>query len=145
MDNRPNNNGNNNRNGGNRRQSLLMILICVLISMMCMSLFSGVLNNSSARKITYDEFLRMLSAGEVKSVTIGNERIDITPATTGDTPSSVHYYTTKTEDQARKRMTAIAITIAGRRFAISYCLPVRRAIQAAADTGSRPARCPAPR
>ena len=76
-----------------------MILICVLISMMCMSLFSGVLNNSSARKITYDEFLRMLSAGEVKSVTIGNERIDITPATTGETPSSVHYYTTKTEDQ----------------------------------------------
>ena len=96
MDNRSNNGGNQ-QNGGNHRQSLLILLVCVLVSMMCMSLFSGMLNHSSARKVTYDEFLRMLKAGEVKSVTIGNERVDITPES-GDGQAVIRFYTTRTED-----------------------------------------------
>ena len=55
------------RGGGNRnnRQSLLILLVCILVSMLCMSLFSGLFADSSSRKISYDEFIRMLDSGEV--------------------------------------------------------------------------------
>ena len=58
------------RGGGNRnnRQSLLILLVCILVSMLCMSMFSGLFADSSSRKISYDEFIRMLDSGEVIAV-----------------------------------------------------------------------------
>ena len=55
MDN-PNNNRNQGDNGNRNRQSLLILLICVLISLICMSVFSGAFDSASTRKITYDQF-----------------------------------------------------------------------------------------
>ena len=70
---------NGNRNGG---QSFLIVVVCMLVSLICVALFSGVTNTTSSRKISYDEFIRMLNDGEVKSVVINTDTIDITG--TGD-------------------------------------------------------------
>ncbi len=85
-------------NGNRNRQSLLILLVCVLISMLCMSLFSGLMSDSSSKKITYDEFVRMLDEGEIKSVVIGADSIDITPKAELSARGLVRYYTTRTED-----------------------------------------------
>ena len=88
------------RGGGNRnnRQSLLILLVCILVSMLCMSLFSGLFADSSSRKISYDEFIRMLDSGEVRKVVINTDTIDITPKSASGSPVIVKYYTTRTED-----------------------------------------------
>ena len=85
-------------NGNRNRQSLLILLICILVSMMCMSLFSGLMTDSSSRKITYDEFVSMLDKGQVKNVVIGADTIDITPKSSLVSQGVIHYYTTRTED-----------------------------------------------
>ena len=59
-------NNNNNRqpgggnNGNKNRQSFLAVLICILLSLICMALFSGALSSSNTREITYDRFLEIL-------------------------------------------------------------------------------------
>ena len=95
MDN--NHNGPNDNNNKNR-QLLLVILVGVLISMLCMSAFSGILGNTTSQKITYDKFIDMLNKGEIESVTIKADSIDITPKTTSGGVSMYRYYTTRTED-----------------------------------------------
>ena len=53
----------NNQNGQNNnknRQYLLVILLGVLISMLCMSAFSGMFGDGASQKITYDKFLSLL-------------------------------------------------------------------------------------
>ena len=90
-----NKNGKNNGEGGNHnRQSLMILLICILIGMLCMSFFSGMLTDNTSQKITYDEFVKMIENGEVKSVEIDNEKIDIT----SNGLRSQNYYTIRTED-----------------------------------------------
>ena len=88
---------NNNQNGNRNRQSILVLLISILVAMMCMSLFSNMMNGSSSKKITYDEFLKMLSEGKVESVVINTESIDVTPKTDSGI-ATIHYSATRTED-----------------------------------------------
>ena len=95
MDNK--NNGQKDNNNKNR-QLLLLILVGVLVSMLCMSAFSGLLGNTTSQKITYDKFLSMLKDGSVESVTIKSDTIDITPKTSSGAASMYRYYTTRTED-----------------------------------------------
>ena len=97
MDN-PNNNRNQGDNGNRNRQSLLILLICVLIRLICMSVFSGAFDSASTRKITYDQFIAMLDKGEVESVVINQDTIDITPKKAADARTTITYYTTRTED-----------------------------------------------
>ena len=93
------NNPNGQKNGNNKnRQFLLILLVCVLISMLCMSAFSGMLSDTSSRKITYDEFIAMLDKGEVKSVLIKSDTIEITPKAAETAVSMLRYYTIRTED-----------------------------------------------
>ena len=90
------NNGNDNKGGFNHnRQMLLVLLVCILISLVSMSLFSGAFGTTASRKITYDRFISMLDKGEVKSVTIDGEELQITPSSKS---SNIEYYTDMTED-----------------------------------------------
>ena len=86
---------NGNRNGG---QSFLIVVVCMLVSLICVALFSGVTNTTSSRKISYDEFIRMLNDGEVKSVVINTDTIDVTGTGEQDAAPGIKYYTTRTED-----------------------------------------------
>ena len=84
--------GNFNRN----RQTLLALLICILISLVSMSLFSGVFHSQTSKKITYDRFLSMLENDQIKSLEIDGEQIVIIPSNKND---KMEYYTTMTEDE----------------------------------------------
>jgi cell division protease FtsH len=104
MDENQNNNSDNNNN--KNRQSLLILLICALVSLMCMSIFSGAFTgNSTTQEISYSTFLKMLDKDEVSSVTINSDTLEITPKSSDDdskssitSQPSVKYYTTRTED-----------------------------------------------
>ena len=89
------------QNGGNHnRQSLLILLVGILLSLICMSLFSGMLGNSTSREITYDKFISMLADDEVKSVEVDSTTIYITPKAESTTyGGTITYYTTMIEDE----------------------------------------------
>ncbi len=95
MDNQNRNSNDPKKNRGG--QSLLILLICIMVSLICMSAFSGTFSNSSSRKIRYDQFVKMLDNHQVKSVEINDQTIEITP-TSDDGYQAITYYTTRTED-----------------------------------------------
>ena len=118
MENKPNgSNGNQNKN----RQYLLLILVGVLVSMLCMSAFSGLLGDTASKKVTYDKFISMLEAGEVESVEIKADTLDITPKTKSGASSLFHYYTTRTEDLTAltARLDAANVTFSAKETSIA--------------------------
>ena len=98
MDNNRNNN-NQNDNGNRNRQSLIIFLVCLMVGLIGMSLFSGMLDTSTSRKITYDKFLEMLENKEVKTVTIKNTTLEIEPNAKADETGSITYHTAMMEDE----------------------------------------------
>ena len=98
MDNNQNDNRPPQNNGNKNRQSILILLVCILVSLICMSLFSGMLDTSTSKQITYDKFISMLDNGEVKSVVINSDTVDITPKAQSSSYGTITYYTTITED-----------------------------------------------
>ncbi|MCR5293800.1 MAG: ATP-dependent zinc metalloprotease FtsH [Lachnospiraceae bacterium] len=98
MDNNQNQN-NNGQGGDNRnRQSLLIFLICILVGLIGMSLFSGMLDTSSSKEITYDQFVGLLEEEKVESVTLTGNTIEIVPKSENGSKSQVTYYTKAVED-----------------------------------------------
>ncbi|MCL2254657.1 MAG: ATP-dependent metallopeptidase FtsH/Yme1/Tma family protein, partial [Lachnospiraceae bacterium] len=67
--------------GGNdpKKQSIILFIIATVITMVLVSSFMSLMRGSTVEEIAYNEFLRMLDAGEVSSVTIGSDRVTITP------------------------------------------------------------------
>lgn len=97
-------NNNNNRqpgggnNGNKNRQSFLAVLICILLSLICMALFSGALSSSNTREITYDRFLEILEDGDVTSVEISQGEL-LVKAKNDKGGDDVEYYVLMTEDE----------------------------------------------
>ena len=105
----PNNNNNNSGNNDKnpRRQSMWMFLLAALLTLFLVSYFMRLVNGSSTKEISYNEFIQMVENGEVDSVSIGSDRIDITPKTENKSvPATSYlygritntYYTGKIED-----------------------------------------------
>ena len=111
------NGGNNNRGGNNgnrgggqgdqnpRRQSLLLLLVAALVTLLCMSHFMKVMGNATNQEIPYNEFVKMVEDGEVESVEITSDRINIVPKQPKQQKESllyqtpqITYYTGKVED-----------------------------------------------
>ncbi len=76
MDNQNNKNNPNNRN--NRQGFSMMFFVAVMMLILVFSFFQ-LREDSSDKKITYDEFLKMVDAGDVKKVVVQSDRIVITP------------------------------------------------------------------
>ena len=98
MDNNQDNNKNPRNNGNKNRQSLMILLVCILMGLLCMTLFSGMLGGSTSREITYDQFIAKLNNDEVESVEIDSSTVVITPKTEKNQIGSYTYYATITED-----------------------------------------------
>jgi len=80
MDNNTNNNNNNNDNKSPRRfMAIAVMMILSLGIIFFMHYMSSLISKQTSREITYNEFMSMLSAGEVKSVEIDTDKIVITP------------------------------------------------------------------
>ena len=79
---KPGGNGGPKGNGNDRpprKQNLLFLLVASLITLLCMSYFMKAFDNATTKEIPYNEFVSMLKSGEVESVYITTERIEITP------------------------------------------------------------------
>ena len=86
-----------NRNKKNH-QSILAFLICLLVTLVCFSLFTNMLQDNSS-EITYDKFIDMVNNDEVKSVTLQSDNLTIVPKKQVNSYQEISYYTNLTEDE----------------------------------------------
>ena len=86
-----------NRNKKNH-QSILAFLICLLVTLVCFSLFTNMLQDNSS-VITYDKFIDMVNNDEVKSVTLQSDNLTIVPKKQVNPYQEISYYTNLTEDE----------------------------------------------
>ena len=92
---------NDNHNGNRNRQTMTILFICIVLSLFSMAVSARFFNGSvTKKKITYDKFVDMLEARQIKAVEINNGTLNITPVG-GDSAfgATVSYYTTMTEDE----------------------------------------------
>ena len=93
----PRRNQDPNRNKKNH-QSILAFLICLLVTLVCFSLFTNMLQDNSS-EITYDKFIDMVNNDEVKSVTLQSDTLTIVPKKQVSPYQEISYYTNLTEDE----------------------------------------------
>ena len=86
-----------NRNKKNH-QSILAFLICLLVTLVCFSLFTNMLQDNSS-EITYDKFISMVEKNEIKSVTLQSDTLTIVPKKQLNPYQEISYYTNLTEDE----------------------------------------------
>ena len=101
MDNKNSNqkpNQNPNQDGNKNRQSILVFLIFVLVSLVCMGLFTDLFNEPTSKEISYDKFISMVENDEVKKVEVEGDVIYITPKSDESELFEVTYYTNMLED-----------------------------------------------
>ncbi len=104
MDNKPNGNRPDKNNPGNQgpnknHQSILAFLICLLVTLVCLSLFTNMLKDNSS-EITYDKFIDMVEKDQVKEVTLQSGTLTIVPKTQLSPYQELKYYTNQMEDEA---------------------------------------------
>ena len=101
-----------------RRQNIILLLVAALVTMVCMTYFLRAFSENTNREISYTEFISMVDNGEVESVVIEDDRIDIYPKVTKEEDqlgigysywagtNTVTYYTGKAEEDTdlTKRM-----------------------------------------
>ena len=71
--------GPGNGGGPKNKQTFLIIIICLLISMILMGVFSNLMNRSTSREISYDQFMEMVKEDQVKEVTIESGKLTVKP------------------------------------------------------------------
>lgn len=76
--NRPDPNNSNNQGPKKGRQSILAFLICLMVTLVCLSLFTKMLKDDSS-EITYDKFIDMVEKDQIKEVTLQSNTITIVP------------------------------------------------------------------
>ena len=104
MDNQPNGNRPANKNPNHKQgpnknhQSILAFLICLLITLVCLSLFTNMLKDNSS-EITYDKFIEMVEKDQIKEVTLQSGTLTIVPRKQYSAYQEMTYYTNQMEDQ----------------------------------------------
>ncbi len=79
-------------------QSILAFLICLLVTLVCLSLFTNMLQDHSS-EITYDKFIDMVEKDQVKEVTLQSDTLTIVPKKQTSPYSEITYYTNQVEDE----------------------------------------------
>jgi cell division protease FtsH len=91
MDN--NNNKPGNKNGLPNKTAVIIIFIAALVIWYMFSMLSQQLKDSTNIEITYNEFIKMLDEGKVKSVEVQSDRIKIVPTQQPNPTFDISYYT----------------------------------------------------
>ena len=103
MDNQPNGNRPDNQTptkkpGQNKNhQSILAFLICLLVTLVCLSLFTNMLQDDSS-EVTYDKFIEMVEKDQIKEVTLQSGVLTIVPRKQYSAYQETTYYTNQMED-----------------------------------------------
>lgn len=104
LDNNPNGNRPDNRDPKNQKgpnknhQSILAFLICLLVTLVCLSLFTNMLKDNSS-EISYDKFIEMVEEDQIKEVTIQSGTLTIVPKSQLSPYGDMTYYTNQVEDE----------------------------------------------
>ncbi|MCR4589344.1 MAG: ATP-dependent zinc metalloprotease FtsH [Lachnospiraceae bacterium] len=100
-----NNNNQNKNNGGHNprnRQTLIAMIVATVLTFFCMSMMSNLVTRNSTQEISYSQFLAMVSANQVGSVTIDPDKITIYPkeekGSTNPLSMQMTYYTGLVDD-----------------------------------------------
>ena len=116
------NNNSNNNNGQNQKgpQTFIILAVAAIITLMLFSFINNLVEDSSKKQITYNEFLEMVDNGKIKSVKIGSDSIVIIPGTKDDdkenalTVPLITYYTGIVEDETlTQRLLDAGISVEG--------------------------------
>ncbi|MDO5337749.1 MAG: ATP-dependent zinc metalloprotease FtsH [Eubacteriales bacterium] len=103
MDNNKNNQQNDNHDPNSdgpkhkKRQSILAFLICLLVTLVCLSLFTSMFRDSSS-EISYDKFIELVDKDQIKEVVLQSDTLTITLKNSGGLYQGQKYYVTLTED-----------------------------------------------
>ena len=93
----------NNRNqqgpGNNTRQTFWVITICLIISLMLFSVFGDMMNRTTSKTITYDQFLEMVEKNQISKVELEDEKLIITPKDAYQSGVTLTYSTTLVGDE----------------------------------------------
>ena len=91
--------------GDNFGQAMTIIIIVGVIAYFIMSYGRSLISSEVNQEISYDTFYDMVENGEVKSVKINNDIIEITPSEDAEGYSPlINYYTVATSDLMRTQM-----------------------------------------
>lgn len=96
-------NNNSGNNGNNKRpnpngSTLFVVMITSLILVLILSYMRSMLTMASNQKISYDEFVKKVEAGEIESVEIDSETIKMTPKKQENPLVPQTYYTVRIQD-----------------------------------------------
>lgn len=97
--NRPDNNDPRKQDSNKNHQSILAFLICLLVTLVCFSLFTNMLRDNSS-EITYDKFIQMVEEDQIREVTLQSGTLTIVPKGLSAAFSDMTYYTNLMEDEA---------------------------------------------
>ncbi len=92
---------NTNQSGGGQRdpqknQNRRSIIVCLIVALGMFLVFSFMnkqIQKATNQEISYDKFLEMLDAGQVQSVTLASDRLNIVPKSQSNSVYQVTYYT----------------------------------------------------
>ena len=92
---------NNNKQDPNSRsnwQTIAMLVIAAILTFSVVSGMNSYLNSKRRHELSYNEFVKMIDAGEVEAISIGNTEIKVTPKK-GNTKYSqdLDYYVVRLE------------------------------------------------
>jgi cell division protease FtsH len=98
-DNRPDPNHPNNQEPKKNRQSILVFLICLMVTLICLSMFTNMLKDDSS-EIPYDEFIGMVERDEIKEVILQSDTLTIElKSSAAGYKAGTKYYTNLMEDE----------------------------------------------
>ena len=96
--NRPDNGEPKKPGSGKNRQSIFAFLICLLVTMVCFSLFTNMLQDNSS-EITYDKFIEMVDKDQIREVTLQSGTLTIVPKSQDALFEGKKYYPNQLEDE----------------------------------------------
>ena len=86
-------------------QNLLLLFTIACISFFVMNYGRSLIQSKSTKEVTYDDFYRMVEEGEVESVTVNNNKINIVTKKDAEGYSPlISYYAYKMDDPDRTQM-----------------------------------------
>ena len=109
-----NKNDNNNKRGLNNKKPLIYCLIAAIITLILFSYMTNQLKESTKKEITYDAFIKMMESGEVKSVRMTKDKIEIEPVIKDNELYPTSYYTGYVgDDQLAERLMKADVSLEG--------------------------------
>lgn len=134
MENKNNNQDNNNKNKKPNQQMLLIILVVSVVLFVLLSYMRTMFSSATNQKITYDAFIEKVEKGEVDSVVISSDEIQIMPKGQENVYVPIKYYTIPVDDLSlpdrllkagvkfeQKESDSSSIILS---FILSYILPI---------------------